>query len=157
MKKNKGFSLIELIIVVVIMGVIVAIATPNLLASRRAANSAAAAQTMRLFHSAESTYQAGIGAGNFGTSQDLATQNFIDEALADACTTTGSPKSGYVFTVTPLVPTGNKLADFNVVAVTAITTGINRTGDKNFYVDATGVIRASSVSATPTSTDEPIQ
>ena len=73
------------------MGIIAAIAIPNLLASYRAANEGSAMASLRTLHSAEATYQATRGEGKYGTLSELAAAGLIDLKLA-----TGS-KNGYSF------------------------------------------------------------
>lgn len=96
MKKNneKGFSLVELLVVVIIIAIVAAIAIPNLLASRRAANEASAVASLRTIHSAEATYYATQVSPTYGTLAALNTAGLIDANFAGASAT----KSGYNFT-----------------------------------------------------------
>jgi type IV pilus assembly protein PilA len=134
MKTNqKGFSLIELLIVVVSIGIIAAIAIPNLLASRRAANEAAAISTMRTIVSAETTCHATAAAGvanAYCDSAALAGSNLLDSSFSVSPTT----RTGYDFTITALTPA---TSGFDAIAVPVT---IGTTGTRSFAVAERGVI-----------------
>jgi type IV pilus assembly protein PilA len=141
--KQKGFSLIELLIVVAIILIIAAIAIPNLLRSKMAANEASAVGSIRTLNTAAVTYSTTYGGypaglSNMGpaTPATSTSADLVDSVLA------GGTKSGYSFSWSGGTPDASGNIQSYASFASPITAGT--TGQRYFYSDQSGVIRANS-------------
>ena len=139
LRKNKGFTLIELMIVVAIIAIIAAIAIPNLLRSRIAANEAAAIGGLRTLSSAQENYRNNSGTNVYGTLAELsgASPPYIDSALGSGIS------RGYTVAIvgTP---------DADSWSATAVPTTVGSSGNRGFFIDESGVIRYTTDGTAPT-------
>ena len=161
MRKNKGFSLIELLIVVAIILIIAAIAIPNLLRSRIAANEASAVGSVRSINTAEVTYSSTYPDVGFtttsgelgGTAATCATTATKTAAcLIDSVLASGT-KSGYTFALA-----GAGTAVPNVTyTVTGIPVTVGQSGQRGFFSDQSGVIRYEAAGTAPSAASPALQ
>ena len=154
--RQKGFSLIELLIVVAIILIIAAIAIPNLIRSKMAANEASAVASLRTYNTSivafATTYQTDPGTdlsqlGPASTPSSTAA-DLVDNLLGSATPV----KSGYSFAYTPGTAVGGVVTTYTIVATPSNTS----TGQRKFFTDQSGVIRATTDGSTPTVASTPI-
>ena len=163
MRKQKGFSLIELLIVVAIILIIAAIAIPNFMRSKMAANEASAVSSMRTINTAQVAYNATYPDIGYATTLTVlgppgsssSCLNSGDATSTTAClldnVLSSGTKAGYNFKITAGTTTPNTTYQCNGDPVQP-----GSSGQRHFFSDSTGVIRANQT-ATAVSSDTPVQ
>lgn len=143
---GRGFSLIELLIVVAIILIITAIAVPNFLRSRVAANQASAIESMRVIATGEVTYSTTFGTGYSTSLLDLGPPPSGQSATSTAAglvddTLAAGYKSGYTFVYSPS-SYNNATSTWNGYTLSANPAAFGQTGGVYYYTDESFVIHA---------------
>jgi prepilin-type N-terminal cleavage/methylation domain-containing protein len=159
-RRQKGFSLIELLIVVAIILIIAAIAIPNLLRSRMAANESSAVGSLRTINTAEVTFSttyptvgfAALSAlgGSVSTCATTTGATSAGACLIDDVLSSTAVKSGYGFAITNLTGTGGVMVTYTATAIPSV---IGQSGQRGFCTDQSGVIRYNAAGTCSVSSD----
>ena len=151
MRCTKGFSLIELLIVVAIILIIAAIAIPNLLQARLSANESSSAASIRTITSAEITYFNAYPTTGYASTLSVlggaspctpssTTACIIDNFLASAAVGSGAGKSGYYYAATGSITGGASYNDAYVIGSSPVS--VHTTGNRDFCSVNDGVLRS---------------
>jgi prepilin-type N-terminal cleavage/methylation domain-containing protein len=149
---QRGFSLIELMIVIAIIGILIAVGVTGWKAAVRAANEAAAVKTLRTIAEQQMLYYNAHQRSTFGTFDELLKDNFLDTRFAG----TTPVLDGYVYTMKVIPKSTAQQPGYAVNTDPQVSEGVGATGRNHYYVDSdTNTIHVNATQPA-TATDPPI-
>jgi prepilin-type N-terminal cleavage/methylation domain-containing protein len=149
---ERGFSLIELMIVIAIIGILIAVGVTGWKAAVKSANEAAAVKTLRTIAEQQMLYYNAHQRSSFGTFEEMLKENLLDTRFSGSTPVV----EGYIFTMRVIPKSTASPASFAINADPQVTEGVGATGKNHYYLDSnTNTIHVND-SQPATATDPPI-
>jgi prepilin-type N-terminal cleavage/methylation domain-containing protein len=128
---QRGFSLIELMIVIAIIGILIAVGVTGWKAALRSANEAAAVKTLRTIAEQQMLYYNSHQRTTYGTFDEMLKENLLDTRFAG----TTPVVDGYIYTMKVIPKSTTAQPGYTINADPQITEGVSATGKNHFYID----------------------